>query len=128
MLSVGRSASASRRYDYCSEICDFEISRELLRMRRQRAIRRLDRWNGVVRYLPINTPAMRMAAELWARARMGGYPTARSESLDADVILAAHALQAKIDFELDVIVATTNVEHLARFVPACRWQDIQPEE
>jgi len=65
---------------------------------------------------------MRMAARFWAEARQQGQPTADDKTIDADVILAAQAstLQAS-----DVVVATTNVGHLARFVSAELWQDIE---
>jgi hypothetical protein len=72
-------------------------------------------------YLEIKTPVMRLAAELWARARQRGQPTASDQSLDADVILAAQALLLN---DPNVIVATTNVAHISRFVAADLWQNI----
>jgi hypothetical protein len=66
---------------------------------------------------------MRRAAELWALARQQGQPTAADTDLDADVILAAQALTLTAS---TVIVATTNVGHLARFVSAELWQNIPP--
>jgi hypothetical protein len=65
---------------------------------------------------------MRWAAELWAQARQGGYPTAPDPALDGDVILAAQALSLGVP----VVVATANVAHLSRFVPADVWQNIAP--
>jgi hypothetical protein len=50
-------------------------------------------------------------------------PTADPLELDADVILAAQAYLL-IRTGLDVVVATTNVGHLARFVPAKKWDEI----
>ena len=67
--------------------------------------------------------AMRLAAELWAQARNTGRPTASDADLDADVILAAQALTLGV---ADVVVATTNPGHIARFVPAEFWQNITP--
>jgi hypothetical protein len=52
-----------------------------------------------------------------------GKPTASDLSLDADVIIAAQAALL-IDDGDAVTVATHNVSHLSRFVPAARWQDI----
>ena len=77
---------------------------------------------GIV-YLPITTDVMLKAAELSAQVRQDGKPTADSKALDGDVILAAQALlQAKQGYE--VIVATTNVKHISRFVDARLWVDI----
>jgi predicted nucleic acid-binding protein len=105
------------------EIADYEVRRELLRAGRTKGVQRLDEIKASLGYLPITTEAMLKAAELWAEARRRGRPTARDESLDADVILAAQAatLHGK-----DVVVASTNPKHLTRFVPAAHWQDIQP--
>jgi hypothetical protein len=71
----------------------------------------------------LTTTAMRRAAELWAQARQHGYPTAANTDLDADVILAAQCLTLSAP---GVLVATTNIGHLSRFVPADLWQNISP--
>ena len=105
------------------EITDYEVRRELLRIRRKAAIARLDALAQVAEYLPISTTAMRRAAELWALARQQGQPTAKDNTIDADMILAAQALTLGVP---EVIVATTNVAHLSRFVPANDWQNIIP--
>jgi hypothetical protein len=65
---------------------------------------------------------MRLAADLWARARQKSLPTAPNPALDGDVILAAQALVLGVP----VVVATDNVAHLGRFVPADLWQNIAP--
>jgi hypothetical protein len=59
----------------------------------------------------------------WAELRCQGLPTADIRAIDADVILAAQALLA-VAVGDTLVVATTNVGHLSRFVPAQRWQDI----
>jgi predicted nucleic acid-binding protein len=103
------------------EIVDYEIRRELLRAGKTRGIAKLDALANWLEYLPITTSAMRRAAEFWARARQQGRQTASDASLDADMILAAqvNALAAP-----NTVIATTNVGHLAAFVPADIWQDI----
>lgn len=106
-----------------SEIADYEVRRELLRANKQRGIARLDTIINSLSLLPINRLVMLRAAELWAQARRMGKPTASDQSLDADVIIAAQA-SLLIDDGDAVIVATYNVNHLSRFVPAARWQDI----
>ena len=103
------------------EIADYEVRRELLRARRTAGIARLDALIAQVEYLAITTSAMRQAATFWAEVRQQGRPTAADPALDGDVILAA---QAATLGRADVIVATTNVRHLSRFVPAELWSDI----
>ncbi len=59
------------------------------------------------------------------QSRQAGTPTADPQVLDEDVILAAQALTMSIPAS-DLIVATSNVRHLARYVPADVWQKIVP--
>jgi hypothetical protein len=66
---------------------------------------------------------MRLAARLWAGARQRGFVSAPDKDLDADVILAAQALRLRTP-PGNLIIATTNIRHLAPFVAAKRWQDI----
>ena len=66
---------------------------------------------------------MRRAAEFWADSRRRGLPTADPKELDADVIVAAQAVTGPW-LMADLIVATTNPVHLARFVNADPWTNI----
>lgn len=110
---------------YVPEIADYEVRRELLRAKKRAGIARLDAMKATARYLPITTDIMLHAAELWAEARNAGIPTADVHALDADVILAAQALSLGLS-HADFMVATTNVRHLSRFVPAELWSNISP--
>lgn len=105
------------------EIADYELRRELLRAGKINGIIQLDRLKAVILYLPITTEVMLKAAELWANARKGGYPTASPDALDGDVILAAQALLLQNEGD-EVVIATTNVGHLSRFIDAREWQNI----
>jgi predicted nucleic acid-binding protein len=103
---------------YVPEITDYEVRRELLRAGKWKSLPKLDAFVSQAQHLPLDTPTMRRAAELWAQARNQGAPTAPPEALDADVILAAQAEA------VSAIVATENVGHLSRFVTAKHWRDI----
>ncbi len=105
------------------EIADYEVRRELLRARKTGGVARLDLVKASLDYAPITTAAMLKAAELWARARQMGRPTASDHALDGDMILAAQA-SVLADDGHDVTVATTNISHLAIFIPAQHWRDI----
>lgn len=104
------------------EIADYEIRRELIRARKLAGIRKLDALKTAIAYLPISTEAMLKAAELWARARQQGRPTADPKEIHGDVILAALATVLAEAQGNEVIVATTNVGHLSLFVDAREWR------
>jgi predicted nucleic acid-binding protein len=87
------------------EIADYELRRELLRVKKKRGLAHLERLISQIKYLPITTAAMRQAAAFWAQARQQGQPTAG-------------------DNTTDFVIATTNIRHLSRFVPADLWQNI----
>jgi hypothetical protein len=106
------------------EIADYEVRRELLRAGKDRGIGRLDALKGMLGYVPISTPVMLKAAKFWASARKTGRQSASDASLDADMILAAQAAILAGDGD-EVIIATTNVRHLALFAPAHLWRDLR---
>lgn len=105
------------------EISDYEVRRELLRADLLRSLRRLDNLKQTLDYIPIQTATMLLAAELWAEARKTGKPTSDPKALDGDVILSAQA-RLLCGEVAEVIIATTNVAHLSRFVTALDWQSI----
>jgi hypothetical protein len=87
-------------------------------------VRRLDNLKQTLEYIPIQTDTMLLASSLWAEARKMGQPTADPKALDGDVILSAQARLLRND-KTEVIVATTNVAHLSRFVTALDWRSIE---
>ncbi|NER20842.1 MAG: type II toxin-antitoxin system VapC family toxin [Symploca sp. SIO1C2] len=103
------------------EIADYEVRRELLRANKKKGLTRLDGLSQLLEYLPITTASMRKAAELWAQARQQGQPTAGDKTIDSDMILIAQAMMLGVS---DVVIATTNVGHLSRFIAADLWQNI----
>jgi len=108
------------------EIADYELRREYLRRDNQRSIRRLEELEAELEFAPISTPVMHHAAACWARARRIGKPTADDKALDGDMILVAHAAEISKS-AVKVVVATSNVGHLATFVDARIWTEITPE-
>lgn len=106
------------------EIADYEVRRELLRAGLSRSPHRLDNLKLTLEYIPIRTETMLLASRLWAEARRTGKPTADDKALDGDVILCA---QARLlgDETTEIMVATTNVAHLSRFITALDWRSIE---
>jgi hypothetical protein len=107
------------------EIADYEVRRELIRMANTAAIGRLDAFNAAhpARYLPLTTAAIRQAAQLWADVRRRGFPTADAKELDGDVIVAAQAMTCPFPIT-EIVIATTNPMHLARFIAADLWTNL----
>jgi predicted nucleic acid-binding protein len=105
----------------------YELKRELIRAGKNLGLARLQAFASITpgRYLPLSDEALQLAAELWAKARQQGRPTADVKDLDVDVILAAQALSFG-PASGDVIVATTNSKHLSQFVAAKDWHEIVP--
>jgi predicted nucleic acid-binding protein len=107
------------------EIADYEVRRELLRAGNTHAIERLDELIDQAEYVPLDTLSMRRAAALWAEARNQGIATADKHALDGDIILCAQVLHYPLPLS-QIVVATSNVRHLERFVNAALWQNIMP--
>jgi predicted nucleic acid-binding protein len=100
------------------EIADFEYRRVLVWRAVHRGVpeakeslRRLNALREAADYLPIDTPSMMLAADLWALARAQGRTTDDDKAIGADVILAAQALRCD-----GAQVVTENRKHLARYV------------
>ncbi len=110
-------------------MADYEVRRELTRLGKTARLRELDRWNDIPsdRYLPLSDSALKRAATLWAQVRNQGLITADPKELDCDALIAAQALEYQERHGLsgdEIVVATTNVGHLSRFVRAELWSDI----
>ena len=108
-------------------IADYEVRRELLRAGKTTSIGRLDalRSSPAFEYLSITDAALLRAAILWAHARGRGLPTAAPSELDCDVVMVA-TLETSNPPLADITIATTNVGHLSRFLPAQHWRAITP--
>ena len=108
-------------------IAVYEVRRELERAGKTAGLAALDAWNSAApdRYLPLTDSALRLGAKLWASARNAGTAPADPKELDADVLIAAQALDTGIP-PSDIIIATVNVGHLALFTPADLWTNIHP--
>ena len=108
-----------------ADVTRFEVRRELIRIKAQVKLERLDRLCFKLGTFPVTTEAWERAADFWAIVRQAGHPTASPDALDADAILAAVA--ATISRPGDqVVIATTNIRHLSWFpgIDARRWVDI----
>lgn len=100
-------------------IADYEVRRELERAGRSTGLAQLDAFNAARadRYLSLTDAALRLGAQLWAQARTLGTPTADPREVDCDVLIATQALTMGVAAS-ELVVATTNVGHLAGFVTA----------
>jgi predicted nucleic acid-binding protein len=101
-----------------SEVADYELRRELLRIDSRRSLGRLDELTREIRYIPVTTTTWRAAARLWALQRKAGRVTAAEGGLDGDVLIAAQALAE------DAVIVTPNTRHFDSMVRALTWQEI----
>jgi predicted nucleic acid-binding protein len=102
-----------------SELADYELRRELIRLGASRSLARLDELTRELLYAPITTATWRHAASLWAAARAAGVVTATPDALDGDVLVAAQAL------EENATIVTTNVKHFqALTARAVEWSAV----
>jgi len=108
-------------------IADYEVRRELVRAGKIRGVAMLNAFNSAEpdRFLSLSDPALLCAADLWARSRNSGVPTADPRELDGDVLIAAQALDAGYP-STDFVIATTNPGHIEQFAPCDLWTNIQP--
>lgn len=118
-----RSQIAKRTSVVIPGISDYELRRKLIHINSEVGIAKLNALISALVFALITTEVMNQAAELWARARSIGKPTAVDPALDGDVILSAQAQQFERD-DTHVVVATTNVKHLDLFCTAKVWRDI----
>lgn len=105
---------------YLSEVADFEVRRELIRLIQAGQLpasrmTRLNQLQTIFTYLPVTTVTWRRAAEFWADTRSQGLPTTSPDSLDADSLIAAQADNMK------ATVVTSNPTHIGRWVPIHPW-------
>lgn len=111
-----------------SAVADYELRRgylsELDRKEDERkALERLDQLCAELGVQQVSGKNLRDAAEMWAKARRGGYSTAPERDVDWDVLIAA---QAK---ERPAVVVTRNEDHLTRYgVDARDWFKIPVPE
>jgi predicted nucleic acid-binding protein len=85
-------ALAVSEYDFLiSEVADYELRRELIRIHASRSLARLDELSRELRYVPVTTATWRSAANLWAWLRRTGKAKAAEHGLDGDVLIAAQA-------------------------------------
>ena len=112
-------ASAVSEEDFLlAEVADYELRRELIRIRATRSLARLDELARELRYLPVTTATWRSAANHWAWLRRTGKATASEHGLDGDVLIAAQALAE------DAVVVTTNPRHFSALVRAVQWGEL----
>ena len=104
-----------------SEVADYELRRELVRIGATRSLTRLDELARELRYVPVTTATWRSAANLWAWVRRTGKPTGTDVGLDGDVLIAAQAISEQ------AIVVTTNPRHFEALVRASQWDEAGSE-
>ena len=113
-------------YVVASEISDYEVRRELIRIKSE-GVRLLDNLRDVIEFRPLTKEVMQKAAEFWAEARQSHIPTAEAQNIDADMIISAQWSLLSQEYPgRTVLIATTNIRHLRIFAEekAMEWKNI----
>ena len=121
---------------FIPEVADYEVRRELLRLKNAGAVSRLDELRQTAVFLPLATDAILLAATLWAETRQRGRPTSDAKALDADALITAQVrLLFLEDYALTTaVIATGDIKDMTALatvgpmptVLAVLWHDILP--
>lgn len=114
-------------YVVTSEISDYEVRRELIRIKSD-GLATLNDLRTVIDFLPLTTEVIQKAAEFWADARQKHIPTADDKNIDADMIISAHwNILSEVFPGRAVLIATKNIRHLKIFAQenAQEWINIK---
>jgi hypothetical protein len=122
-----------------SEIADYEVRRnEILEVlicpfgpcQSAAAIYLLDQLKASITYVPLTTPGVLLAAQIWAEHRKGkgrGHPS-RSPKLDGDAILKAQCVEESKTRNEPIVIATMNLKDFlftpTPMVTADEWNNI----
>ena len=119
-------ATAGTTHEFAiTDLTRYEVLRGLLAVEASAKLRRLEELRQATIGVHVAPENWDLAADLWAKSRRQGKPTADPKSLDGDAILAAVAVFLSRSEET-VIVATTNVRHLLNLGTDARdWRDIR---
>jgi len=108
-------------------IAHYELRREYLLRDNTVSLEKLETLREVLDISAMNDAVLDEAAQLWAKVRRGGQPTAGSKALDIDCLVATQirifAREMGVS-ETEWMVATTDVGDLPRLAPAAHWPDI----
>ena len=114
-------------YIVTSEISDYEIRREFIRIKSDGLVI-LDSLRSVVDFFPITTEVLKKAAEFWADARQNHIPTSDDKNIDADMIILAQWSLLHEEFPgRNILIATKNIRHMKIFAKenAQEWRNIK---
>lgn len=116
-------------YFVSSELCFYELKRSLILSVKQgndaEGLNQANNLRQFIDVLIVDEEVANIAAEIWSTSRLQGNPTAANNSLDIDIIIAAHwqLLVNKFPGRY-IVVSTTNLKHLRLFTEAEEWQNI----
>lgn len=116
-------------YFVSSELCFYELKRSLILSVKQgndaEGLAQANNLRQLIDVLIVDEEVANMAAEIWSISRLQGTPTAANNSLDIDIIIAAHWPLLVNQFPgRYIVVSTTNIKHLRLFTEAEEWQNI----
>lgn len=111
-------------YIIASDICDYELRRELIRIK-SKSIQELDELRDLIEFQEVTFALLEKAAELWAEARAMSQSNKIKDNIDVDCILAAQWYLLKEQYPgRKVIIATKNIKDFQRVTDCDIWENI----
>ncbi len=111
-------------YITISDICDYEVRREFVRIR-SKSLQKLDELRNLLEFQAVTFAVLEKAAEIWAEARSANQPNKIKENIDVDCIIAAQWCLLRDKYPgREVIIATKNIKDFQRITECSNWQSI----
>lgn len=111
-------------YVTSSDMCDYEIRRELIRIN-SKSVRELDELRNLIEFQNVTFAVLEKAADIWAEAREMSQSNKVKDNIDVDCILAAHWYLLKEQYPgRKVIIATKNIKDFQSITECDLWQNI----
>ena len=111
-------------YIIASDICDYELRRELIRIK-SKSIQELYQLRDLIEFQKVTFALLEKATEIWAETRAMSQSNKIKEKIDVDCILAAKWCLLKEQYPgRQVIIATKNIKDFQLVTDCDIWQNI----
>lgn len=113
-----------------SQICKYEVKRSLLLCQEQKpsqvsGIQKLAELENLIDFIDVKPPDIETACQLWVQSIVEGIQVAPMMDVNFDIIICAQFKRLELENPgREIVIATTNLRHLQRFVKADLWENL----